>query len=131
MMAPRTKPGDRRPAVAIGHVWLEVRDVAAAVRHFLLHGMRLILEDDAFAVLELRGGTHLVLSRTDDPVPAGTEAPFDLMVDDLDAARRACAANGMHPSRIARTRVHRSFRIAGPDGYRITITSSHAGRWPV
>ncbi len=125
------KSRDRRPAVAIGHVFLDVSDVGAAVRYFLLHGMRAIVEDGEFAVLELRGGTHLVLSRTDEPIAPGTEAPFDLMVDDILSARRASARNGMRPSRISRTRVHRSFRVAGPDGYRITITSSHAGRRPV
>lgn len=121
------KARDRRPPVAIGHVSLEVRDVAGAVRHFLLHGLRPIADGEGYAVMELRGGTHLVVSRTRARIAAGTEAPFDLMVDDIDAARRQCAANGMQPSRMRRSTVHRSFEVEGPDGYRLTVTSSHAG----
>ena len=45
--------------------------------------MRAVEHSSNVAVLELRGGTDLVLVPSDE-VAAG-EAPFDLMVDDLDA----------------------------------------------
>ena len=81
--------------------------------------------------MELRGGTHLLLSRTRKRIKPNTDAPFDLMVDDIDAAREDCKRSGLRPSRLQRSSFHRSFTVAGPDGYVFTITSSHAGNRPV
>jgi catechol 2,3-dioxygenase-like lactoylglutathione lyase family enzyme len=117
---------DARPAVAVGHVFLEVSDVARAARFFVGRGLRPIDEGDGFAVLELRGGTHLLLSRTRKKIKPNAEAPFDLMIDDIDAAREDCKRSGLR-----RLHFHRSFTVAGPDGYVFTITSSHAGKRPV
>jgi hypothetical protein len=61
----------------------------------------------------------------------GAEAPFDLMVDDIDKTRRSFAAKGLAPSRIHRGSIHDSFALPGPDGVRVTVLSSHAGRRPV
>ena len=69
----------------------------------------------------------LLLTRTRQRIKPRTEAPFDLMVDDIDAARELCKAKGLKPSRIQRSHFHRSFIIIGPDGYVLTITSSHTG----
>jgi hypothetical protein len=92
-------------------------------------GLRAVTTRENFAVLELRGGTHLVLRRTDDAIAPGSVAPIDLMVDDLDATRDACAGRGLAPGEITEGSVHRSFHVAGPDGYSVKITSSHtAGR---
>ena len=66
---------------------LEVEDVGAAYAFFVRHGMRDIFGGEDFGVLELRGGTHLVLSRAKATIEPGREAPFDLMVDDIDEAR--------------------------------------------
>jgi Ion channel len=52
---------DLRPPVAVGHVRLTVRDVGAAVSWFETIGLRPIVTRDEVAVLELRGGTHLVV----------------------------------------------------------------------
>ena len=82
---------------------------------------------DKVAVLELRGGTHVVVMAAERPPAKGSAAPFDLMVDDLEAARRDYAAKGLKPSRISRGAIHDSFRLPGPDGYAFTIVSSHAG----
>jgi len=122
---------DARPPVAVGHVFLEVSDVARAARFFVGRGLRPIDEGQDFAVLELRGGTHLLLPRTRKKIKPNAEAPFDLMVDDIDAAREDCKRNGLQPSRLQRSHFHRSFTVAGPDGYVFTITSSHAGNRPV
>jgi hypothetical protein len=62
------------------------------------------------------------------PPRKGTEAPFDLMVDDVDAARRTYAKHGFKPSRITRGTIHDRFAVTGPDGYRFEIVSSHAGK---
>jgi catechol 2,3-dioxygenase-like lactoylglutathione lyase family enzyme len=122
---------DRRPPVAIGHVSLAATDVDAAAQWFERLGLRPIAGDEDFAVLELRGGTHLVVSKAARRPKRGAEAPFDLMVDDLDATHRDFAAKGLKPSRIRRGTIHDSFDLAGPDGYAVTVLSSHAGRRPV
>lgn len=118
---------DRRPPVAIGHVFLAAKDVAAAARWLEMVGLRPIAGDEDFAVLELRGGTHLVVTRAARRPRRGAAAPFDLMVDDVDAARRKFIAKGLKPSRISRGSIHDEFSLTGPDGYSVTVLSSHAG----
>jgi hypothetical protein len=117
---------DQRPPVAVGHVRLPVSDIAAAGRWLEAVGLRPIFADAELAVLELRGGTHVVVRRAERPPATGAAAPFDLMVDDIEAARRDYAAKGLVPSEIARGRIHDSFHLAGPDGYDFTVCSSHA-----
>ncbi len=114
--------------MAVGHVFFAATDVAEAARWFESVGLRLIVSDDDYAVLELRGGTHLVVSRAARAPRGGGEAPFDLMVDDIDAARSEYSAQGLKPSRIRRGSIHDEFSLVGPDGYRVTVLSSHAGR---
>ena len=121
---------DQRPPVAVGHVRLGVTDVGAAARWLETVGLRPIVTRDELAVLELRGGTHVVV-RPADPPPAGAVAPFDLMVDDIDAAHRDYAAKGLSPSEIRRGRIHDSFEIPGPGGWTFTVNSSHASGEPV
>ncbi|HEY3917631.1 MAG TPA: hypothetical protein VGL83_07545 [Stellaceae bacterium] len=122
---------DRRPPVAIGHVFFEARDVATAAAWFETVGLRPIAEGDDFAVLELRGGTHLIVSQASRRRKHGAESPFDLMVDNIDKARGDFAEKGLDPSRIRRGSIHDSFELPGPDGARVTVLSSHAGRRPV
>ena len=54
-------PIDQRPPVAVGHVRLNVSDVGAAARWLETVGLRPIVTRDELAVLELRGGTHVVV----------------------------------------------------------------------
>lgn len=118
---------DKRPKLAVGHVSLEVEDVGTAYAFFARHGMRDIFRGEDFGVLELRGGTHLVLSRAKATIEPGRKAPFDLMVDDIDEARAELTGAGVTATEIARGRIHDTFHIEGPSGYRFTVTSSHAG----
>jgi hypothetical protein len=122
---------DKRPPVAVGHVRLDVTDVGAAARWLETVGLRPIVTMDELAVLELRGGTHVVVRQAERPPAPGTGAPFDLMVDDVDAAHRDYAEKGLSPSPIRRGRIHDSFELAGPDGWTFTINSSHASGQPV
>jgi hypothetical protein len=121
---------DQRPPVAVGHVRLPVGDVAAAARWLETVGLRPIVKMEELAVLELRGGTHVVVRKADPPAP-GAVAPFDLMVDDIDAAHRDYAEKGLSPTPITRGRIHDSFEVAGPGGWTFTINSSHASGKPV
>ena len=122
---------DPRPPVAVGHVRLPCPDVTAAARWLEKAGLRPIVTMDGLAVLELRGGTHVVVRQTDQPPTPGTAAPFDLMVDDLDASHRDYQRKGFAPTPIKRGQIHDSFEVEGPGGWRFTINSSHASGQPV
>lgn len=127
MNTTRREQSDNRPVVAIGHVELVVSHVPQAVEYFIELGMRHIHHDDDFAVLELRGGTHLVLETPEgrSPVEPGQTPPFDLMVDDLQRVHQHCVDLGWNPSDIETGRIHDNFYLKGPDGYNIRVTSSH------
>ena len=115
-----------RPVFAVGHLTMPVEDVHAAYGFFVRHGMRAILERDDFGILELRGGTHLILTESDEAIAAGERAPFDLMVDDVDAVHAAFVADGVEATDIERGKIHDSFQVNGPSGYVIPVNSSHA-----
>ena len=115
-----------RPVFAVGHVTMPVEDVHSAYGFFVRHGMRAILEREKFGILELRGGTHLILTQTAEAIASGQRAPFDLMVDDVDAVRTGFVADGVEATEIERGEIHDSFQVTGPSGYSIPINSSHA-----
>ena len=116
---------DPRPDVAVGHIRLDVNDVPSEFTFFVKHGMREILNRDNFAILELRGGTHLILQKSEDQVETGKRTPFDLMVDDIDAAHSKYAADGSSTTPIERGNIHDSFTVTTPTGYVIPVNSSH------
>lgn len=115
-----------RPVFAVGHLRMPVEDVHTAYGFFERHGMRAILERDDFGILELRSGTHLILTKSDEAIAEGERAPFDLMVDDVDAVHAAFVADGVEATDIERGKIHDSFQVNGPSGYVIPINSSHA-----
>jgi len=117
---------DQRPPVAIGNVRFNVTDVGAASRWLAGVGLRTIVSSSDMAVLELRGGTHLVVIQAEQPPEPRTGAPFDLMFDDVDATHRIFEERELSPSPIRRGRIHDSFEVIGPDGWIFTINSSHA-----
>jgi hypothetical protein len=92
-------------------------------------GLRPVGRNEDVAVLELRGGTHLVLLRTDEPLSGA--APFDLMVEDLEATHRRLAELGLSPSPIVSGRIHRSFTVRDPSGQDVEFNSSHVSDRPV
>ena len=124
---PRNAPKDDRPPVAIGHVSIRVNKVAESTDFLVKLGLRSIHQSEKFAVLELRGGTHLVLRPSEEKIVPGTTAPFDLMVDDVEAARKEYGNAEMEPSAIEKGKIHNWFTVIDPSGYEITVTSSHAG----
>ena len=127
------KKADKRPPVAVGHVSLHVKDVPKASAFMQVLGLRHVFENEkqTFSVLELRGGTHLILSKSRKKIKEGAVAPVDLMVDDVKAMRAYCKKAKLKPSKITSGSVHSSFYVPGPDGWSIKITSSHAGNRPV
>jgi len=104
---------------------MPANDVQQTNAYLVKLGLRPLVARADLAVLELRGGTHLVVLAAEEPVAAGTPAPFDLMVEDLDAAHRAYAALGLAPSPIERGEIHNSFELVEPGGQTITVNSSH------
>jgi len=122
---------DRRPSVAVGHVQLPVKDISNAVVFFKRIGLRPIFENKNIAVLELRGGTHLILEKKRMQDRKGKQAPVDFMVDDLKESRVKYARNGLKPTSIKKGKVHSSFYIPGPSGWIFKITSTHVSNFPV
>src|SRR5262245_26080162 len=120
---------DERPPMWIGHVVLAVPDVAASKTFFLALGLRHVETTDKVAILELRGGTHLILVPTDQPRKG--RAPFDLMVDDLDATHATLTEAGLTPTPIVQREEHRLFTVVEPGGHVVPILSSHVTGLPV
>lgn len=118
-----------RPPVWVGHVAMHTTQIAESSEFMQLVGMRMIASGDEFAVLELRGGTHLVL--TTDPESSLVKGSFDLMVDDLDATHAGFTELGLAPGTIERGQIHDSFAVREPGGTSITFNSSHVGKDPV
>ena len=123
------KTTDSRPPVWVGHVAMYTNLVTESSKFMQLVGMRLIASDDDFAVLVMRGGTHLVL--TTNPESKLIKASFDLMVDDLDATHTRFKELGLDPAEIERGKIHDCFEVREPSGTVITFNSSHVGKLPV
>ena len=91
--------------------------------------MRPIASFDDVAILELRGGTHLVLLRKDTITPG--ESSFDLMVDDIERTHAELVEKGLQPTAIEAGRIHQSFYLDEPAGNRIKFNSTHVSDLPV
>ena len=120
---------EQRPPVWIGHVAMHTPRVTESSEFMQLIGMRLVASGDEFAVLEMRGGTHLVL--TTDAESKLIKGSFDLMVEDLDATHEHFTQLGLEPGEIERGQIHDSFELREPGGTMITFNSSHVGQLPV
>src|SRR5262245_61358751 len=90
-----TKGPDARPALAVGHVEIYVRRVAPTAEFLVRLGARPIAMREDLAVLELRGGTHLVVMPRNSGSAVAIAPSFDLMVDDIEAAHKLCTELGV------------------------------------
>jgi catechol 2,3-dioxygenase-like lactoylglutathione lyase family enzyme len=123
---------DERPPMWLGHIAMQVPDVAAAKAFFLELGMRDVLPDaEEFAILELRAGTHLIVENSKAKVDPDTIAPFDLMVDDVEAMHGELSARGLDTSPLDVGSIHTSFTVAEPNGFLVKYNSSHNTGLPV
>ena len=114
---------DRRPPVWVGHVDLRTPDLDATESFFKDVGLRPIFRGDEVAVLEFRGGTHLVVIADADAAP--TDADFDLMVEDVDAAWETYKTKGWDVTEMSRGKIHDSFHVTEPGGNRLVVNSTH------
>lgn len=122
--APNPRPfeaDEDRPRFAIGHLGFTAADVPALTDFYERVGMRRVMTTDDFAIIELRGGTHIIIRSG----PAG-EAELDLMVDDIDEAHQVFAAQGPEPTPIRRGNPHDRFSVTDPEGNRLAINSDHS-----
>ena len=93
-------------------------------------GMRPIVHKTDVAVLELRGGTHLVLLAK--PEVLAGNATFDLMVEDLGATHQEFTTLGLEPTPIERVSPdHERFFLREPSGNLIAVFSNHVSGEPV
>jgi len=92
--------------------------------------MRSIVQRPEVAVLELRGGTHLVLIPKSEVV--ARDAPFDLMVEDLRGTHQKFVDMGMEPTPVERiSPEHERFTVREPAGHVIAFLSNHVSGQPV
>src|SRR5215207_326629 len=124
---------EKVPPIAIGHVTLRVSDVGLAADFYRALGLRPVLEREGLAILELRGGTHLVLSRAEGKPEAGPVRAFDFMVEDVEAAHAAMGSAGVEGTAIGEDHIagHLWFEVTDPDGHVLRVFSSHTGGRPV
>ena len=124
------KAEDLRPPVWVGHVVLETNRLEETAQFMQTIGMRPIVQRTDFAVLELRGGTHLVLIAK--PEVTAKDAPFDLMVEDLHATHRRFTDLGMALTAIEPVPPeHERFFVREPAGHKIAFFSNHVSGKPV
>jgi hypothetical protein len=121
---------DQRPPVWVGHVILETDRLAESEQFMRKIGMRSVVQRPEVAVLELRGGTHLVLIAKAGAAPG--DAPFDLMVEDLQATHQRFIELGLDPTPIVpASSNHECFSVREPAGHVITFMSNHVSGKPV
>ena len=111
---------DPRPRFGIGHVSMAVSDVRDSLDFYEKAGMRKIADMGHAAILELRGGTHLIIHR-------GELAPrSSIIADDADETHRLLDALG---AELARSSVFpRTWFVAtDPDGNLLVVNSNT--RW--
>jgi catechol 2,3-dioxygenase-like lactoylglutathione lyase family enzyme len=117
----------RRPPIAIGHVMLTVRNVPRAATFYAGLGLRRVYEGPSMAILELRGGTHLMLFEGGRAAKGGAVASFDFMVSSVDSFRVRLAKAGVKTTKPVADKVsgHRWFKARDPDGHVLNIFSDH------
>jgi catechol 2,3-dioxygenase-like lactoylglutathione lyase family enzyme len=122
---------DLRPPVWVGHVVLETDRLEESAAFMRAIGMRTVHPGPNVAVLEMRGGTHLILIAKKTITPG--DAAFDLMVEDLHATHRHFTSLGFAPTPIeAVPKIdHELFRVREPAGHLITFYSNHVSGDPV
>ncbi len=65
---------DQRPPVWIGHMFLATTDLKKTATFMRKLGMREIIQSESIVVLEMRGGTHLLLEPAAGLIPTSAAA---------------------------------------------------------
>lgn len=112
---------DLRPRFGIGHMSITAADVDTMTNFYTAIGMRLVVNMGRMSIVELRGGTHLIIQSGE----AGV-ASLDLIVDDIDETREVLEAQGASPSVIQRGNPHDRFIATDPEGNTLVVNSDHS-----
>ena len=112
---------DRRPRFGIGHVAITAHDVDTMTDFYTAVGMRLVVNMGRMSIVELRGGTHLIIQAGEPGV-----ATLDFIVDDIDETRTVLEAQGASASAIQRGNPHDRFVATDPEGNTLVVNSNHA-----
>jgi len=109
----------------VGRGALCVSDVSRATAFYGALGSRPVVQSPGLAVLELRGGTHLVLFEAKDDHPRGPVRSFGLLVGDAltfraEMARRGVVVGPAWDDGSSR----RGFEMTDPDGHVVSVTSA-------
>ena len=129
---------------------MKVNDIDTSYQFYTKLGLRPFGRFPDLAIIELRGGTHILLLSKNDELPfslsssqLGQRGAFfnerlDLMIEgksrsDLELYRTTLMEKGLSVDAIAQDRLfgHYYFQLADPDGNGITVYSSHSGELPV
>ena len=113
-----------RPPVWIGHVRLQTSTLEHTESFMKKIGLRPLFRGDDIAVMELRGGTHILLVQDNDSAGLAN-TKFDFMVEDLDRTHAEFKEQGLDITGIERGRIHDSFRVTEPGGNIIVVNSTH------
>jgi len=120
------------PAIGIGHIALTVSDVAASALFYTDLGLKPCHEGGGIAILELRGGTHLLLFSREIGAAIPTAERVDLMISgrtrsELEAYREGVAERGLKASAIPDEDFygHYMFSLKDPDGNEVVVATSH------
>lgn len=116
-------PRDVRPGIWLGHVTIAADEIGPTADFYLDLGMRQIHTNENVSVLEMAGGTHLVIILRDGAEGVGLAPSVDLMVRDVDAARAALLR--YEPTEITDGTIHRTFEMHDPAGNHVAIHDSH------
>ena len=131
--------------LAVAHLVFKVADLESSCRFYSNLGIPPFAIEEKVAIIELRGGTHLVLLELDQLAGEGIaesltgqfhkrfSEQFDLMIegkslDELKKYRSELISRGIAAGEIPDEPVfgHHLFCIKDPDGNGITIYTSHA-----
>jgi catechol 2,3-dioxygenase-like lactoylglutathione lyase family enzyme len=134
------------PTAAFGHFIMKVNDIDTGYQFYTKLGLRPFGMFPDLAIIELRGGTHILLFSKYDELPfsltsshLGQRGAFfnerlDLVIDgksrsDLEVYRTTLLEKGMSVDAIAQNQFfgHYYFQLADPDGNGITVYTSHRG----
>jgi catechol 2,3-dioxygenase-like lactoylglutathione lyase family enzyme len=137
---------DILPAAALGHFVMKVQNVEASYDFYTGLGLRAFGTFPGMAIVEMRGGTHLLLFQKDDDQagslrnsqngqrPGFSSEKIDLMIAgrtkaDLDRYRVGLIDRGYSPTAIADGQLygHHFFSMQDPDGNGISFYTNHSG----
>jgi catechol-2,3-dioxygenase len=131
--------------LAVGHLVFKVADLKSSCQFYSNLGLPPFAIDQEIAIIELRGGTHLILLAVDELAGEGLaesvtgqfhkrlSEQFDLMIkgkglNELKKYRSELISRGIAAGEIPDETFfgHHLFCIKEPDGNGITIYTSHA-----